>query len=64
MDEIIKSFALGFSFSFVLKILIIGYYNQCAEVGDIGNSCLLIGGFALIIFGAHGYLNSLRKVKT
>jgi len=61
VDEIIKAFALGFSCSFIFKIMLIGYYSECSEIGDVGNGCLLVGGFALVVFALHGYLISLRK---
>lgn len=62
IDEIIKAFSLGFSCSFILKIMLIGYNSECSEIGDIGNGCLLIGGFALVVFALHGYILSLRKL--
>jgi len=61
MDEIIKSLAIGFSISFCIKIMQLGIKQKCKSLDDAGNACLIIGGFALIVFALDGYYKSLKR---
>jgi hypothetical protein len=61
VDDIIKAFASGFTVSMCLKIVSIGYLALCTEMEDIGNACLMIGGFALAVFAIDGFYKSTKK---
>lgn len=60
VEDMIKSFASGFSLSFIFKVMIIGYNGTCEGIGDLGNGCLLVGGFALSLFALDAYNKSLN----
>ena len=57
----IKAFASGFTVSMCLKIIFIGYFAACIEIEDIGNACLMTGGFALAVFTIDGFYKSTKK---
>lgn len=60
-SDIIKSFGFGFTISLCSKMIIMGSYKLCSDLGDIGNICLIIGGFALIVFAIGGLFDSIHK---
>lgn len=39
--------------------MVIGFYNECEGVGELGNGCLLVGSFALAVFVVNAYKDAL-----
>lgn len=57
-----KCFGAGFTISICMKMVILGAYNSCESIGDMGNICLIVGGFALIVIVAvGGIVDSISK---
>ena len=61
IGNVVKSFAFGFSLSFVFNVAVTGYYEICDEIEKLGNACLLLGAFALIAFTVDNYLKMLTR---